>query len=152
MTANVALRPARLPDDAAAWGGMRQALWPDEPAVGTLAELLAAAHPQDAACVLLAVAGGEAVGFAEARLRSEYVNGTTTSPVGFLEAWYVVPQWRGRGVGRALVDGVEAWTRSRGCVELASDALIDNHASVGAHRRCGFEETERVVCFRKSLA
>lgn len=146
------LRPARLPDDAGPWGRMRQALWPGEPGVDGMEELSAALAPADAACVLLALVGDEAVGVAEARLRTDYVNGTTTSPVGFLEAWYVEPDWRGRGVGRALVQGIGDWTRSRGCAELASDALLDNLVSQAAHRCCGFEETERVVYFRKRVA
>ena len=53
--------------------------------------------------------------------------------------------------GRALIAAVEAWTREQGCTELASDALIDNAASHAAHAACGFEETERVVYFRKPL-
>jgi aminoglycoside 6'-N-acetyltransferase I len=146
------IRPARLPDDAVSWGRLRQALWPDEPHIDGNDELRAALEPPEAACVLLAVAGDAIVGFAEARLRSDYVNGTCTSPVGFLEAWYVQPEWRGRGIGRALVRDVEDWTRASGCAELASDALLDNLASHAAHLRCGFEETGRVVYFRKPLA
>ena len=92
------------------------------------------------------------VGFAEATIRVDYVNGTESSPVGFLEGWYVAEEWRGRGVGRALVEAVERWTRGHGCSELASDALLDNRASHDAHGACGFEETERVVYFRKRLA
>ena len=145
------LRPVRLPDDAAAWGRMRQALWPDEAGVDAADELHAATQPADATGVVLALAGDAPIGFAEARRRMEYVNGTRSSPVGFLEAWYVVPGWRGRGVGRALVAWVEAWTRACGCTELASDALLDNRVSLAAHLGCGFEETERVVCFRKPL-
>nr|WP_202844531.1 aminoglycoside 6'-N-acetyltransferase [Luteimonas saliphila] len=131
---------------------MRLALWPDEAGVDSPEEMRAALQPVADSCVLLAVAtGGEAVGFAEARRRVDYVNGTDSSPVGFLEGWYVVPAWRGRGVGRALVAGVEAWTRAIGCRELASDALLDNAPSHAAHVGCGFEETERVVYFRKRL-
>jgi aminoglycoside 6'-N-acetyltransferase I len=95
---------------------------------------------------------GHAIGFAELALRGDYVNGTHGSPVGFLEAWYVAPEWRGCGVGRALIVAAEGWARTRGCAELASDALLDNTASHAAHAGCGFEETERVVYFRKVLA
>jgi aminoglycoside 6'-N-acetyltransferase I len=97
-------------------------------------------------------AGGTPVGFAEATIRHDCVNGTDTSPVGFLEGWFVLPEWRGHGAGLALVDRVEQWTREHGCTELASDALLDNAQSQRAHMACGFEETERVVCFRKRLA
>lgn len=101
---------------------------------------------------LLAVdtAGGIA-GFAEASLRHDYVNGTDTSPVGFLEGLYVAPAWRRRGIGRALVAGVDDWVRATGCSELASDADVTNTAGHAAHRAYGFVETERVVYFRKRV-
>ena len=137
--------------DVPAWSAQRLALWPDEDAQ-VLADEARAMLDDDGGIVLVAESEGQIVGFAEATLRRDYVNGTETSPVGFLEAWYVAPAWRGGGVGRALVRAVEGWTREQGCSELASDALLDNGASHAAHAACGFEETERVVYFRKLLA
>ena len=72
---------------------------------------------------------GTAIGLAEASLRSEYVNGTSSSPVAFLEGLYVVPDARRLGVARTLVENVEHWARSVGCGELASDARIENALS-----------------------
>jgi aminoglycoside 6'-N-acetyltransferase I len=94
---------------------------------------------------------GEPAGFTEAALRSDYVNGCTTSPVVFLEGLYVVPGRRREGIARALIAAVETWARERGYEELASDALIDNVESHDLHRAVGFSETERVVYFRKNL-
>ncbi len=146
------VRAADLVADAGCWGRLRRALWPDED-VETHDSLRSALEPPASSCVLLAFApDGDAIGFAEAKLRHDYVNGTETSPVGFLEGWYVVPEWRGRGVGRALVAAVEAWTRGCGCSELASDVLLGNDAGLAAHAACGFEETERVAYFRKRVA
>jgi hypothetical protein len=34
---------------------------------------------------------------------------------------------------------------------MGSDALLDNDASHAAHGRCGYQEVERLVMFRKSL-
>jgi aminoglycoside 6'-N-acetyltransferase I len=141
---------AATPEDIAAWAALRLALWPD----ADLAELREEALAWDAASAVALLAfdaDGCAIGLAEASLRHDYVNGTDRSPVGFLEGWYVDPAWRGHGVGRALAAEVEAWTRAQGCAELASDALLDNTASHAAHAACGFEETERVVYFRKRL-
>ena len=139
--------------DAAAWGSMRRALWPDADDADREEQLRLASGPEDRAIALLAVDAdsGEAVGFAEASIRREYVNGTETSPVGFLEGWYVRPEWRASGVGRMLVMAVAAWVRDRGCRELASDTWLDNPASQAAHLGCGFEETERVVNYRMQL-
>ncbi len=151
MNRGFRVRAATL-DDAPVWGAMRRALWPDEPNVGELDELRAASDGEGGRAAFLAVDDdGVAIGFAEAALRHDDVNGTETSPVGFLEGWFVAPEWRGRGVGRTLVVAVEAWTRAQGCSELASDTWLDATASQAAHRGCGFEETERVVYFRKGL-
>ena len=79
------------------------------------------------------------------------MNGTESSPVGFLEGWYVQPQWQGHAVGRALLAAVQAWTRTAGCSELASDSRVEDVQAHAAHRACGFEETERVVYFRMVL-
>jgi aminoglycoside 6'-N-acetyltransferase I len=95
---------------------------------------------------------GDAVGFVEGSIRADYVNGTRSSPVAFLEGLYVAPGFRRQGVARALVDSVAQWARSAGCVELASDSLLDNELGHAAHRSLGLEETERVVYFRRTLS
>ena len=92
-----------------------------------------------------------ALGFVEAAVRTDYVNGTQLSPVAFLEGLYVLPEARRRGVARALVAAVERWALDLGCRELASDASIENELSHTVHRALGFQETERVVFFRRPL-
>lgn len=99
----------------------------------------------------LAFDGQTVTGFAEASLRHDYVNGCETSPVAFLEGIYVAPEYRRRGIARALCDAVEEWALGHGCTEFASDAPIDNEESHQMHAALGFEEMERVVCFRKTL-
>ncbi|WDS37639.1 aminoglycoside 6'-N-acetyltransferase [Pseudoxanthomonas sp.] len=135
--------------DLRAWARLRTALWPDETdAFGNVAEAL---QRSDAGNFIAFAADGTAVGFAEATLRQDHVNGTNSSPVGFLEGWYVAADWRGRGVGRALLSAVRDWARAQGCAELASDAALDNLDAQRIHAACGFEETERVVYFRMTL-
>ena len=99
----------------------------------------------------LALDDGGPIGFAEASLRRDYVNGCETSPVAFLEGIYVMPHARGQGVGRALDAAVRDWAIVRGCREYASDALLDNRESHAFHAALGFEETERIVYFRRVL-
>ena len=156
MTAPVSVRPVR-PSDAPRWAAMRHALWPDETLAAHAAEIAAffagtQAEPQG---VLVAEASylGEApepVGFAELSLRA-YAEGCETSPVGYLEGWYVDPDVRRRGIGAALVRAGEEWARGRGYSELASDALLDNVTSHRAHEAIGFVEVERAVRYRKAL-
>jgi len=133
-----------------AWLALRRALWPDDTEEGELsgmADTLARGHH-----VRLAVTSdGDAVGFVEASKRVDYVNGTSSSPVAFLEGLYVVPGFRRRGVARALVESAVQWAGAEGCRELASDSLLSNAAAHAAHRALGFEETERVVYFRRPL-
>lgn len=80
-----------------------------------------------------------------------YADGCDTSPVGYIEAWYVDPDVRREGHGRALLSAAEDWARGRGYQEMASDALLDNHTSHRAHERAGYVEVGRVVQFRKPL-
>lgn len=94
---------------------------------------------------------GIPIGFAEATIRIDYVNGCVYSPVAFLEGIYVLPEFRQSGVARDLVRSIEAWGVSKGCAELASDADIDNTDAHQVHRKLGFLETQRVVYFKKNI-
>jgi aminoglycoside 6'-N-acetyltransferase I len=143
------VRPAAS-GDVPALAVLRAELWPEGDPVEHASELPSWLADPDT-CSLVAEADGGIVGFLEGRLRS-HADGCATSPVGYLEGWYVAPGRRRRGVGRALCAAFEAWARSRGCRELASDTWPENTGSVAAHRRLGFEEVDRVVLFRKSLA
>jgi aminoglycoside 6'-N-acetyltransferase I len=96
-------------------------------------------------------AGGEAVGFAEISVRRDYVNGTSSSPVLYLEGIFVLPQHRGRGISHLLCRAAEDWGARQGIREFASDSDIDNELSIKAHLGLGFEEADRVVCFRKLI-
>jgi aminoglycoside 6'-N-acetyltransferase I len=71
--------------------------------------------------------------------------------VAFLEGIFVWPEARGKGVAKALVTRAEDWGRQCGCTEFASDAALDNLASLDMHAALGFEETRRVVYFKKLL-
>jgi aminoglycoside 6'-N-acetyltransferase I len=145
----VQLVPPRGSDDLA-WLKMRLALWPEESESGHLAgmaDAIARGHH-----VRLALDGdASALGFIEASKRTDYVNGTSSSPVAFLEGLYVEPKARRHGVARELVESVVSWASSAGCTELASDSLLDNGVAHEVHRALGFKETERVVYFRRAL-
>lgn len=92
------------------------------------------------------------IGVAHVSLRSEYVNGTELEGTcGYLEAIYVVPEYRGNGVATALVNACENWAKEQGCKEFASDCLLHNSDSYLFHLRIGFTETERCVFFRKDI-
>jgi aminoglycoside 6'-N-acetyltransferase I len=89
-------------------------------------------------------------GFIEVSLR-HYAEGCKTSPVAYIEGWYVEEDLRRRQLGRRLVHTAESWAREQGLQEIASDTQIDNTVSLHAHKTLGYEEVERLVCFRKAL-
>ncbi len=136
-----------IPSDYAELGRMCGALWPGH----TDADLSAWLARGDEAAVFVAEVGpGRLCGFAEVGERA-YADSCDTSPVGYLEGWYVDPDARGKSVGRRLIRAAEDWARSRGYREMASDTHLENVGSQRAHARLGFEETERLVLFRKRL-
>ena len=140
--------------DAQAWLTMRTALWPDANTDDLQLEVgryfVAHGEPLLPHRVFVAEKDGAIVGMLELSLRP-YADGCASSPVPFIEGWYVVPEARRRGVGRALVRAAEEWAVAHGYSEMASDALLDNQASHHAHAAGGFEEVERAIRFRKSL-
>ena len=143
-----AITQAALPDRMA----LREALWPQIDKRRHCAEASAFLDrvPRVAVFIVRSV-DGAAIGFAEAVLRVDYVNGCETSPVAFLEGIYVDSHWRRRGAARLLCMAVETWAVALGCSEFASDAAIDNVASQRMHEALGFAEGERVVFYRKQL-
>jgi aminoglycoside 6'-N-acetyltransferase I len=139
--------------DASAWARLRQALWPDQSAEELLNEAEAFFGQPDSrlAAVLLAeTEAGCLMGFAELSLRP-YAEDCRSTPVGFLEGWYVMPAFRRQGVGRALVAAAEAWAREQGCSEFGSDTQFDNQVSIAAHHALGFEDAGAIRSFRKGL-
>jgi len=147
----VTIRPARA-SDRGELVVLRRALWPD----GTIEEhdrdlerIFAASFSPLPYAILLADDEGIG-GFIEVSLRS-HADGCETSPIGFIEGWYVIEPWRRRGYGALLLRAAEDWSRAQGCREIASDALIENAESQRAHEALGFEVVDRCVHYRKAL-
>ncbi|HXM39135.1 MAG TPA: aminoglycoside 6'-N-acetyltransferase [Gemmatimonadales bacterium] len=139
--------------DAVAWLRMREALWPEGDSTshaGEIEQFFAGTLRMPLEVLLAIDAAGVPVGFAELSIRA-YAENCETDKVAYLEGWYVVPDARRQGVGRALVAAAEEWARAQGCSEFGSDALIDNAISAAAHRALGFVETVQIRCFRKVL-
>jgi aminoglycoside 6'-N-acetyltransferase I len=108
------------------------------------------ATPQRGITFVVERRGGGLCGFIEVSLR-DYAEGCQTSPVAYIEGWYVDAESRRRTLGTRLVQAAEAWARNQGLKEIASDTQIDNTVSIQAHKLLGYEEVERLVCFRKAL-
>ena len=146
------IRAATLAD-VEAWAKFRHALWPALTIAEHRGELVATLQSGSIEVIAFVAVDDDTqiVGFAEAGLRRDYVNGCETSPVAFLEGVFVRPEFRRSGVGRSLNAAVETWAREKGCTELASDTHLENADSNRFHSAVGFEETERVVFYRRRL-
>jgi aminoglycoside 6'-N-acetyltransferase I len=94
---------------------------------------------------------GKIVAYMHLSVRSDYVNGTDVSPVVYIEAIYVLPQYRKQQIGRELIAYAEEIARQKGIKQIASDCFIDNVDSELFHKNCGFIEKERVICFAKNV-
>jgi aminoglycoside 6'-N-acetyltransferase I len=141
------LRREDIPD----WLALRRALWPDTPLdhhEHDLAQILAT--PDTNAAFIARSADAAPLGFVEVSLRP-WAEGCLSSPVGYLEGWYVVEHARRQGIGAQLVQAAEEWARTQGCTEMASDTEVANQGSTAAHQRLGYEIASYLVCFRKPL-
>jgi aminoglycoside 6'-N-acetyltransferase I len=140
------------PADLADWVALRCALWSHDSPEELLQQAKDLMGRTSAAIVFLARAPDDTtIGFAEATFRHDNVNGCATSPVVFLEGLYVTPAWRRKGAARLLCAAVENWARDLDCSEIGSDTYLDYVESQRMHEALGFEEMERVVCYRKVL-
>ena len=125
-------------------------LWPDHTVEEMRLEFAEIITKNDAA-FFLAYAEETATGFAQCQLRHDYVEGTDSSPVGYLEGIYVADGYRKQGVAKELLSACESWAKSKGCTEFASDCELDNVQSLQFHLNVGFEEANRIICFTKKL-
>ncbi len=91
------------------------------------------------------------IGFAQCSLRHDYVEGTNSSPVGYLEGIFVEEDFRGKGYASELLKACEIWAKDMGCKEFASDCELQNIQSLSFHLSTGFEEANRIICFKKDI-
>jgi aminoglycoside 6'-N-acetyltransferase I len=137
--------------DLAEWFRLRKLLWDvgdDSEHKKEMLEIFD--HPDTQQVLVAEMNDGRLIGFLEASIRP-FVEDCATDHVGYLEGWYVEPEFRQQGVGGALVKQAELWAKQHGCSEMASDAEIENKASIEAHNRLGYKETSRLVHLRKDL-
>ena len=136
-------------EDKAEWLRMRRGVWPEAPDEYLdydMDDVLS----NDRNIVFFALGEGIPIGMIEAHLR-ESAEGCFSTPVGYIEAWFVDERFRGKGVAGMLTDAAENWARGKGCTDMASDTWLENEASIRAHAKSGYAEVERLVHFIKQL-
>lgn len=132
--------------DIPAIARLMRSLWPHHTAAEMEAELTEMIGSEEAAFFL----AGD-MGFAQCQLRHDYVEGTDSSPVGYLEGIYVAEDCRHQGIARELLRACESWAKEKGCREFASDCELTNTQSLKFHLNVGFSEANRIICFTKKL-
>ena len=138
------------PKDLPAVTNLALQLWPGNAPSELEAEFSKLLANSNAA-LFLSLDGETPIGFAQCQLRHDYVEGTDTSPVGYLEGIFVAEPYRHRGYARLLLTACEVWARNRGCTQFASDCELTNEESLRFHLHTGFTEANRIICFVKQL-
>ncbi len=136
--------------DAAALAGLVKIVWPEH-TPEELARIIVNYICSENSAIFAEIVNGEYVGVALCCLRNDYVEGCETSPVGYLEGVSVKEDFRNQGVAKRLVEECEQWAREKGCTEFASDCELTNTESRIFHLAIGFQEQNRIVCFKKML-
>jgi aminoglycoside 6'-N-acetyltransferase I len=130
--------------------GLAILLWPEHTLDDLRNELFAILDSSDAAFYIIRK-DGQPVGFAQCQLRYDYVEGTISSPVGYLEGIFIREEYRNSGYARRLLQKCEKWALEKGCKEFASDCELSNDTSLKFHLNVGFTEANRIICFTKKL-
>lgn len=125
-------------------------MWEDN-AIEDLTEEFKEIMSSEESAVFLLELDGQAAGFAQCQLRHDYVEGTDSNPVGYLEGIFVKEAYRKQGYAKELLRKCESWAKEMGCIEFASDCELDNEVSLAFHLKMGFLEANRIICFTKSI-
>ena len=137
-------------EDAYALAELAVLMWAENTAEELAEEFAELMDCKEAAVFILAL-DNQPAGFAQCQLRHDYVEGTKSSPVGYLEGIFVKPEYRKQGYAKALLQECEKWALRQGCSEFASDCELTNEESLAFHLKVGFIEANRIICFQKRL-
>ena len=143
------IKRARI-EDAEALAGLAIQMWTDQVLEDLTEEFRQLVMNDDAVCFIKYV-DDKPIAFAQCQLRHDYVEGTKSSPVGYLEGIYVSEGYRKKGYAAELLSECEKWAKKKGCSEFTSDCELDNADSSRFHMALGFEEANRIICFRKDI-
>ena len=125
-------------------------MWEDNTLAELEDEFKEITEKEDAACFIKSV-DDVPIAFAQSGLRYDYVEGTDSSPVGYLEGIFVAEKYRKNGYAAELLIECEKWAKEKNCTEFASDCELVNEDSLKFHMALGFEEANRIICFRKDI-
>ena len=149
MPQDVMIRKAQK-EDAESLAGLAILMWGDHDLHDLANEFRELSSSEESACFLKCVEE-RPIAFAQCQLRHDFVEGTDSSPVGYLEGIFVSEEYRRKGFAAELLAACENWAKKKGCTEFASDCELDNADSLRFHMAVGFTEANRIICFQKKL-
>jgi GNAT superfamily N-acetyltransferase len=92
---------------------------------------------------------------------------STTEPIGWIHVFLdklltvgpraeigglvVEEQWRGRGVGAALVHAAEQWAKKKGCTRVVVHTNVVRIRAHGFYERCGYQLLKQSKVYTKEL-
>lgn len=120
-------------------------LWPDESYDEMYDDLSKSLNAENEILFVYEINNVEA--FCTVSIRTDYVEGCTSSPTGYLEGIYVNSDFRSKGIGKKLVDAAIKWSKSMGCTEFGSDTELSNTNSQKFHEALGMTEANKVVSY-----
>lgn len=90
--------------------------------------------------ILVAEHIGTLVGSGSIHIKTSkaYVSHDVYSYLGFM---YVDPNYRGQGINKLIIDGLAAWSRSRGIHEMQLDVYDKNEGAIRAYEKYGFKKS-----------
>ena len=138
-------------EDSSAIARLAIQMWEDN-TIEDLSEEVKEIMSSDESAYFLLELDEKVVGFAQCQLRHDYVEGTESSPVGYLEGIFIEEAYRKQGYAKELLKKCESWAKEMGCREFASDCELDNEVSLAFHLKMGFIEANRVICFTKKIS
>lgn len=136
--------------DVSSLATLAQKLWPNH-TVDALEKEIQEAITKPNVAFFLAFTENQPIAFPQCQLRYDYVEGTSSSPVGYLEGIYVRERYRQQGIAGELLTACQTWAKNNHCTEFASDCEIENTESLKFHLSHGFIEANRLICFAKQL-
>lgn len=87
--------------------------------------------------LVVAEIDGETIGSGYARIESSkaYLKHRKHSYLGFM---YVVPEHRGKGVNKRIVEVLESWSASKGVTEMRLEVYVANAGAIRAYEKSGY--------------
>lgn len=94
---------------------------------------------EDDASVVVAEYYGKVIGsgYAMIKLARHYLDHQYYSYLGFM---FTLPEYRGKGVNKAIIESLGKWSISKGLNEMRLTVYNDNHPAIKAYEKAGFKK------------